>query len=283
MRALVFGRGSIYQEFYEPLLQKSKFLIEIYDPAIEGLDKLPTNSYFDIVIVASPPQFHISNAIQVIENNIAFEKLIIEKPALTSLSEWSMFQAMFSKKLNSIFTLTPRRLSPTYEFLVRNSSRLRSFEFHYNVLSKWTLNFESHRIYNNCLYDLGPHFVDLITSSLTETREWIISKRLNEFNKFNFIIRTSTTDGKFIVNRSGYGINIFKFILEDGTRGFIPLDTNGLLYSSQSFDNYSPKALKTANFIDEFRSLMQNNNSLLFSPVQDFLPVLNILEGVQND
>lgn len=277
MRALVYGAGSIYNEFYFPIFNQLKVKVDIIDPRVTA-KIVSDNLNYDFVLISSPPEVHFSNFFDVFKRNLSFEFIIVEKPALTSLQDYLFLMEELKKlKINRVYTVTPRRLSVFGKFWEVYGHKVKSLNLIFGVQSKWVLNSNSHLTYNSCAFDLGPHFLDLINNcnfGLKNQVLKVIDKKV-DFNScfISYLIKDTLVN--VFLSRKDYLSNTAFCETFDGEKVILSLNNNDGVYTD--FNNFDLE-FKESNSLNEFIKLLNCESSLLFSNLADFYSTLTILD-----
>lgn len=281
MDALIFGAGTIYREFYRPILKSLGFRQHLVDPRLGGHSDLPSCDY-DVVLVLSPPQVHFENLLFLYEQKTKWDRLIVEKPALVTRQQFLKTVELFShKKKLDICTVSPRRLSLAFSYLRANAQSVKSIELIYGIQSKWTQMSASDTRFNSCVYDLGTHFFDAIQFSLSNcvSGSAVVEYRNLNFNAFNVRYRTGSCKVSISVSRASYYVNYLSICFVDGSKSILPLDLNDTAFSTDH--TFMPK-LENTNAISEFLKFLNGEESLLFSPIDQFYPIIELLDSVND-
>jgi hypothetical protein len=279
MRALVYGAGSIYNEFYFPIFKHLKVKIDIIDPRISN--QLVSNDLnYDFVLISSPPEIHIKNFLDVLDKGIKFRFLIVEKPALTSILDYCLLKTRMNEiAFQSIFTVTPRRLSLFGKFWSIHGHSVKTLNLVYGVQSKWVLNSYSHSVFNSCGFDLGPHFLDLINNCnpfLKNMNLNLLDKKIG-FNDFYVKYSIGETLINVYLSRKDYLSNVSFCETFEGKKIILSLDNNDGFYSDM---NNCKLDITESNSLIEFKKIVNGDSSLLFSHISDFNSILTLLDLV---
>lgn len=281
MDALIFGAGTIYREFYRPILKSLEFRQHLVDPRLGCYSELPSRDY-DVVLILSPPQVHFENLLFLHEQKTKWKRLIVEKPALVTRQQFLKTVELFAhKKKSDICTVSPRRLSLAFSFLRENAQSVESIELKYGIQSKWTQMSASDARYNSCIYDLGTHFFDAIQFSLSNcvSESAVVEYRNLNFNAFNVRYRTGSCNVSISVSRASYYVNYLSISFVDGAKSILPLDLNDTVFST---DHKFMPELENTNAISEFLKFLNGEDSLLFSPIDQFYPIIELLDSVHD-
>ncbi|MDH7944931.1 hypothetical protein QGM61_13970 [Pseudohongiella sp. SYSU M77423] len=281
MDALVFGAGTIYREFYRPILKSLGFRQHLVDPRLDSHSELPSRDY-DVVLVLSPPQAHFENFQFLYEQKIKWKRLIVEKPALVTRQQFLKTVGLFAhKKKSDICTVSPRRLSLAFSFLRANALLVKSIELKYGIQSKWTQMSASDAKYNSCVYDLGTHFFDAVQFALSNcvSGSAVVEYSKLSFNAFKVRYTIGSCNVSISVSRASYYVNYLSITYVDGAKSILPLDLNDTVFSTGQ--PFMPK-LDTTNAISEFLKFLNGEDSLLFSPMDQFYPIIELLDSVND-
>lgn len=275
-KALIFGKGAIYNLFYEELLLLGRFNVDFYDPRL-NLFEIAEKGHYDLIIISSPPQHHIQNFRILQEGSIGFDCLIVEKPAVISESEFLELRSL-GFDLSKVFTVTPFRNLNTWNVLRDVRGSIRSIRIRYGVMSKWQINSQSHEMYNSVLFDFGPHVLDSVISALCLSTFKILNC-VSSFNRFNCAIDSDGIRLNLDIARDEYLENDIVIELYSGERVVMSYPTGNFAHFVKDNSNFR-KSL-SRNSLDVYSELMGLMNggrhSCLFSPVVEFELVVKLL------
>lgn len=179
------GCGAVTKLYYTPALQELERLGQVqvaalFDPNPENVawiqqmfpaavtvrkfDDL-TRRALDLGIVASPPQYHASQTIQLLQAGMS---VLCEKPMALSLAEGEAMVATASEARGLLAIGLIRRFLPAAQtirtLLTRNMmGNIRTFSFSEGRLFKWPIQSVSYFRDNGVLRDIGVHVLDLLT------------------------------------------------------------------------------------------------------------------------
>ena len=189
------GCGAVTKLYYTPALQELERrgqvkVVALFDPNPENVASIQqafpaavpiqefaelTRREPDLGIVASPPQFHASQTIQLLGSGVS---VLCEKPMSLSVAdgEAMVAAALNAKRLLAIGLI--RRFLPAAQtirtLLSRNTlGEVKTFSFSEGRVFRWPIQSASYFRDNGVLRDIGVHILDLLTWWLGEQDEII--------------------------------------------------------------------------------------------------------------
>ena len=184
IKVALVGCGAVTKLYYKPALQELEKLGEVqvaalYDPnraivastqqafpaavTVREFDELESLS-LDLAIVASPPQYHASQTIHLLQAGMS---VLCEKPMALSVAEGEAMVAAASdaKRLLAIGLI--RRFFPSAQTMHHLLSReilgdVKSFSCSEGRVFKWPVQSASYFRQNGVLRDIGVHILDLL-------------------------------------------------------------------------------------------------------------------------
>ena len=178
------GCGAVTKLYYTPALQELERLGQVQvaalfdpDPAnaasvqqafpaavpVGEFDEL-TSRALDLAIVASPPQYHASQTIQLLR---AGKSVLCEKPMALSVAEGEAMVTAASDAQRHLAIGLIRRFLPAAQMIRTLLSRsmlgdVRTFSFSEGRVFKWPVQSASYFRGNGVLRDIGVHVLDLL-------------------------------------------------------------------------------------------------------------------------
>lgn len=283
---LVFGAGSIFELLYKPLFKALKLSYEVIDPLQDFPARI--NDYYHIIFILSPAPCHFENLEFIKRNRIGYGHIILEKPAVVSSKQYEIVTKDFNSQ--QLRTVTPLRCTHLFNFLnyvgrvaVNDGTDL---QVHLNngIVNRWTKRSSVSHSYSNAVWDIGPHYFDLLISSLA----------LKDIQ----LIESSVTSDKFDVQvAAGITNASISFDYLETDLGFVRLETNTetifMSLNEQTPSLYSTDP--TSTLVRDYA--VYNKNVMLqtakecltqlidigdggryFSTLDEYLPVLTLLE-----
>jgi predicted dehydrogenase len=178
------GCGAVTKLYYTPALQELERLGQVqvaalFDPnpvnvawiqqmfpaavKVRKFDDL-TCCVLDLAIVASPPQYHASQTIQLLQSGMS---VLCEKPMALSVEEGKAMVAAASDAQRLLAIGLIRRFLPAAQTIRTLLSRnmmgdVRTFSFSEGRVFKWPVQSASYFRDNGVLRDIGIHILDLL-------------------------------------------------------------------------------------------------------------------------
>ena len=178
------GCGAVAKLYYTPALQELERLGEVqvvalFDPNVANIApiqrafrKAVTVPEFDelarlaldLVIVASPPPYHASQTIELLQAGMT---VLCEKPMALSVAEGEAMITAASDARQHLAVGLIRRFLPATQMIHYLISRnifgnVRSFTFREGQVFKWPIESASYFRDNGVLRDVGVHILDLL-------------------------------------------------------------------------------------------------------------------------
>ena len=189
------GCGAVTQLYYTPALKElERFgqvkVVALFDPNPENVAPIQqafpaavlvkefselTRRELDLGIVASPPQFHALQTIQLLGSGAS---VLCEKPMSLSVADGEAMVAAASHAQRLLAIGLIRRFLPAAQtirtLLSRNTlGEVRTFSFSEGRIFKWPIKSASYFRDNGVLRDIGVHILDLLIWWLGEPNEII--------------------------------------------------------------------------------------------------------------
>ena len=178
------GCGAVTKLYYTPALQELERLGQVqvaalFDPnpanlawiqqmfpaavQVRKFDEL-TRCALDLAIVASPPQYHAVQTIQLLQAGMS---VLCEKPMALSVAEGEAMVAAASDAQRLLAIGLIRRFLPAAQMIRTLLSRnmmgdVRTFSFSEGRVFKWPVQSASYFRDNGVLRDIGVHVLDLL-------------------------------------------------------------------------------------------------------------------------
>lgn len=193
LKIALVGCGAVSSLYYVPALQTLDKLGQVqvsalFDPnlanatlihksfpiakVIQSFDEL-SQLTLDLAIVASPPQFHAPQTIQLLKSGV---NVLCEKPmALTVAEGEAMVQA--ANETNRLLAIgLVRRFMPAAETIQKIVAQkllgdVESFTFYEGRVFRWPVQSASYFRENGVLRDIGVHVLDLLIDWFGEPKE----------------------------------------------------------------------------------------------------------------
>ena len=186
-KIVLVGCGAVSQLYYSPALkelEKLKILSvnALFDPnpenilliqkvfpgakALAGLDDISSKD-FDFAIIASPPQYHAVQAIQLLQSGLS---VLCEKPMAASVVEAEEMMTVAEKSSGLLAVGLFRRFFPATQMIrkILSSNMLgdiKSFSFSEGGYFQWPVQSQSYfkkATAQGVLADIGVHLLDLM-------------------------------------------------------------------------------------------------------------------------
>jgi len=282
---LVIGAGAIWREFYQPMLGRLRLDYLTIDPVtnadFSSVHQIKRRE-FSLVLILSPPAFHSSNITELIDLEIKFSSLIIEKPMVQTVKEFEIVDSLASK---SVATVTPWRLSfaATFlrNFLAMHEKPVQELHIVYGELYRWPLTQLGPD--NTCFKDLGPHFFDMATYILNSHS--VMTSEISASTNSFFL--TSATENcscvTLTVSREHHRPSFITMLDGDGDRTTVSLapGTDSLFTESKVVSDFTksfslPEPIEVDSLFESFHATKEHNE--LFSPYQEFRPFLELVD-----
>ena len=195
LKVSLVGCGAVSRVYYVPALKELETLGQIqvsalFDPnpanlaqiktafpgatAVQDFDEL-TRMGLDLAIVASPPQHHVGQTIQLLQAGLP---VLCEKPMALSVAEGKAMvdAAIDAKRLLAVGLV--RRFLPAARTIHHILSRrmlgnVKSFTFQEGRVFRWPVQSASYFHQNGVLRDIGIHVLDLLIWWWGEPEEMI--------------------------------------------------------------------------------------------------------------
>jgi hypothetical protein len=283
-RGFAFGAGAIYNAFYSPIFSSLKYEIDLFDPGL-NLDNVDRSTAYDFGIISSPASHHFANFIEIFQHSLT-KVIVCEKPAVVNTAEYKQVAELAGDA--SLYTVTPYRLSPAYKVLqlLINDSEIviDSIELTYGNRSTWPVAHQSLTRDANCLYDLGPHFIDML--HVVEDTNFQISNHVTNFN--NFFLELEATNGTSVLIRCSRDRALSNILHIKTNYGnlVVPITLNSCdvfadhrLERKVDFTNIALRSTGSAKLFKE--TIFSKKPNELFSDYAEFGKVLNIMEKCQ--
>jgi predicted dehydrogenase len=184
LKVALVGCGAVTKLYYSPALQELERLGDVqvaalYDPslasvastqqafpaaaAVREFDELDRLS-LDLAIVASPPQYHASQTIQLLQAGMA---VLCEKPMALSVAEGESMVAAASDSQRLLAIGLIRRFFPSAQTIHHILSQgilgdVKSISCSEGRVFKWPVQSASYFRQNGVLRDIGVHILDLL-------------------------------------------------------------------------------------------------------------------------
>jgi predicted dehydrogenase len=184
LKVALVGCGAVTKLYYTPALQELERLRQVqvaalFDPnpanvipihkafpaasLVRDFDEL-TRSGLDLVIVASPPQYHASQTIQLLRAGLS---VLCEKPMALTVAEGEAMITAASDAQRILAIGLVRRFLPAAQSIHMLLSRnilgdVKEFSFSEGRVFKWPVQSASYFRDNGVLRDIGVHVLDLL-------------------------------------------------------------------------------------------------------------------------